>query len=431
MKVQGETLIYCLLRYQNLRVKHYTNRRISPKHWNSNDQSVRKSHPNSTELNHWLKSIQTHIDIIELEWTRLNANKGVVPVIPPSHFKKRLDDFFSKMSKEDRQNFGQKSFWGFYNEFIKRMKNGTRLHLSKNTPMSSRYISQFENLQRHLINFERSKKTKIEFEDINLKFYNDFVDYLTIKLNLSANTIGKLITNLKVFLREAFDEGVSKNNIYTNRKFRSINVESETIYLTPSEIDQILNLDLTYSPKLERVRDTFIVGCLTGLRFSDLTNIKPENIIDGMIEITQKKTKEKVVIPIKKQVNKFLEKYEFNLRKISTQKFNDYLYEIVKKCDLLKDEITIKKMQGGKLVVLNKPKYEFVTSHTARRTFATNEYMLKDLSIREIMAITGHKTEKSFYRYIRQTPKENAERVKIIWKQREEGNTMGSLKIVG
>jgi len=361
----------------------------------------------------------------------MNANKGVVPLISPSHFKKRLDDFFSKTTKEDRQNLGQKSFWGFYNEFIKRMKNGTRLHLSKNTPMSSKYISQFENLQRHLTNFERLKKTRIEFDDINLKFYNDFVDYLTIKLNLSTNTIGKLITNLKVFLREAFDEGVSKNNIYTNRKFRSINVESETIYLTLPEIDQILNLDLTYSPKLERVRDSFIIGCFTSLRLSDLLNIKPENIIDGMIEITQKKTKEKVVIPIKKQVNALLEKYEFSLRKISTQKFNDYLYEIVKKCDLLKDEITIKKMQGGKLVVFNKPKYEFVTSHTARRTFATNEYMLKDLSVREIMAITGHKAEKSFYRYIRQTPKENAERVKIIWKQREEGNTMGSLKIVG
>ena len=93
-------------------------------------------------------------------------------------------------------------------------------------------------------------------------------------------------------------------------------------------------------------------------------------------------------------------------------------------------EVTKKTIQGGKHIVIKKPKYEFITSHTARRSFATNEYMAKGLNVRDIMAITSHKTEKSFYKYIRQTPKENAERVKVIWKERESSLGNSQLKIV-
>ena len=87
--------------------------------------------------------------------------------------------------------------------------------------MAPKTIFQFENLKRHLENYQKAKKTKIEFDKIDLTFYNDFVEYLTTKLKLAPNTIGKLITNLKVFLREAFDEGITTNNIFANRRFRS------------------------------------------------------------------------------------------------------------------------------------------------------------------------------------------------------------------
>jgi integrase len=296
--------------------------------------------------------------------------------------------------------------------------------------MAPKTISQFDNLKRHLENYQRVKKTTIDFNKIDLTFYNDFVEHLTTKLNLAPNTIGKLITNLKVFLREAFDEGVTTNNIFANRRFRSNSSLADTIYLTPAEINEILNLDLKTNLKLDKVRDMFIIGCYTGLRFSDIISIKPEHINDGMIEITQLKTKERVAIPITKEVERILTKYNNSLHKISNQKFNDYLYEVVKKCEGLKLEVSKKSIQGGKQIVMKNPKYEFVTSHTARRSFATNEYMNKGLSVRDIMAITGHKTEKSFYKYIRQTPKENAERIKIVWKEREEAGLRSTLKVV-
>jgi len=125
-----------------------------------------------------------------------------------------------------------------------------------------------------------------------------------------------------------------------------------------------------------------------------------------------------------------LSKYNNSLHKISNQKFNDYLYEVVKKCKCLEIEVNKNTIQGSKKVVIKKSKYEFISSHTARRSFATNEYMEKWLSVRDIMSITGHKTEKSFYKYIRQTPKENAEIVKGKWKEREEHLTKGNLRVV-
>ena len=144
----------------------------------------------------------------------------------------------------------------------------------------------------------------------------------------------------------------------------------------------------------------------------------------------EKEKQTEVAGPMTKEVERLLSKYNNSLYKISNQKFNDYLYDVVAKCEGLEIEVTKKTIQGGKQIVIKKPKYEFISSHTARRSFATNEYMLRELSIQQIMSITGHKTERSFYKYIRQTPKENAERIRLIWNNREEGIKTGNLKAV-
>ncbi len=429
-KATREVLIYCLITYQNKRVKYYTNRKIHPKHWNPESHQVRKSHSNSTALNSWLRDIETFVAKIDLEWSSKHSSSGLIPIIPQSYLKEKLDKWFTKTTRQEREEDNLKSFWGFYNQFLSRMKSGSRVHLSKGTPMAPKTIFQFDNLKRHLENYQRVKNIKIEFDKIDLSFYNDFVEYLTLKLLLAPNTIGKLITNLKVFLREAFDEGITTNNIFTNRKFRSNNSLADTIYLTQIEIDEILKLDLSNSVKLEKVRDMFVIGCHTGLRFSDIVNIRPENINDGLIELTQVKTKEQVAVPMTKVAEMLLSKYNYTIPKISNQKFNDYLYEVVKQCEGLHIKVTKIAIQGGKKIEINKPKYEFVSSHTARRSFATNEYKLRNLTTREIMSITGHKTEKSFYKYIRETPKESAERIKLIWRDREEGVKTGNLKAV-
>ena len=429
-KATREVLIYCLITYQNKRVKYYTNRKIHPKHWNPESHQARKSHPNSTALNNWLRDIKTFVAKIDLEWSSKHSSTGLIPIIPQSYLKEKLDKWFTKTTRQEREEDSLKSFWGFYEQFLTRMKNGSRLHLLKGTPMAPKTIFQFDNLKRHLENYQKAKKIRLDFSSIDLAFYNDFVEYLTIKLNLAPNTIGKLITNLKVFLREAFDEGKSTNNIFTNRRFKSINSEADTIHLTPIEINEMYSLDLSRNSRLERVRDMFIISCNTALRYSDIVKIRPEDIVDGMIQVTQHKTKKKIEIPIKKIVELLLSKYNYSIQRISNQKYNKNLKEIAKLCVSLQLEKDKKGIKGGKNFLVTKPKYEFVSSHTARRSFATNEYMLGDLNVQQIMSITGHTTERSFYKYIRQTPKENAERIRLIWNNREEGIKTGNLKAV-
>ncbi|MEP6947715.1 MAG: phage integrase SAM-like domain-containing protein [Ginsengibacter sp.] len=416
-----ETWIYCLISYQNKRVKIYTDQKINPKFWNLEAQRVRQTlkFKNHSEYNSWLLDIISAADKIELDWKKLNSDKAEIPPIPSHVLKEKLRKYLTKITKDERKEKEKFTFWGYYENFLHRMENGTRVHLEKGTPLASKTIFQFHNLKRHLINFEQREKFKIDFENIDLNFYKKFVDYLTIKLQVGPNTIGKLITNLKVFLREALEDGITANNVFTHRKFKSLNFKSDTVYLTTAEIKEMQNLDLAGQPRYDRVRDTFVIGCYTGLRFSDLIKIQPHHIENGMIEITQTKTQNAVVIPMVKDVVQILEKYKNSLPKISNQKYNEYLYEVCKKCEALKLEITTHAIKGGKRTTIIMPKYEFISSHTARRSFATNEYKAGDLEVSEIMAITGHKTEKAFYKYIRETPKETAMRIKQKFVDRE------------
>lgn len=311
------------------------------------------------------------------------------------------------------------------------MENGTRVHSGKGTPMAPKTIFQFHNLKRHLQNFQKKQKT-FEFESIDMVFYKSFVDHLTIKLKMAPNTIGKLITNLKVFMREALEDGLTTNNIFTHRKFKSVTSKSDTVYLNKDEIKALLAIDLSKQPRYEKVRDIFVVGCYIALRHSDLSKIKPENIENGMIDMIQTKTGKQVIIPMLNEVVTILEKYNNTLPGISNQKYNAYMYEVCKQCEVLAKEITIFEIKGGKKITRVEPKYEFVSSHTARRSFATNEYKAGDLSISEIMSLTGHTTEKSFYLYIRETPKGTAERIKEKFAQRElkEATITNHLKAV-
>jgi len=208
--------------------------------------------------------------------------------------------------------------------------------------------------------------------------------------------------------------------------------KSDTVYLNLIEIKEMQDLNLTGSPRLERVRDMFIIGCFTGLRYSDLTNIKPENIDNGMIEMVQAKTGSTVVIPFTNNVQDILKKYNYTMPTISNQKFNEYLSLVAEKCELLQKEIIINSIKGGKKIQTTIPKHKLIGSHTARRSFATNENAAGDLDTGEIMTLTGHKSEKSFYKYIRETPKEKAERIKekFILREAKQAALINHLKAV-
>ena len=422
-KGDNETLIYCFISYQNNRFKVSTNKTILPRYWNSEKQRARLllDFPQCHDYNNELTNIENFVNDIENDWRNAQRKTGkeVIDPVPEALIKEKLRKYLSITTPEEKQEIQERKFWSFYDNLLQRMEIGTRIHSKNDTPLAPKTIFQYHNLKRHLQAYEKKKRFEISFECINMTFYNDFTTYLTITKKLSPNTVGKLVTMLKVVLREANEDGITDNNIYTHRRFKSMNVPSDTIYLTTEEIRELQKLELAATPRFERVRDMFIVGCYTGLRFSDFSRIQPEHIENGMIEITQQKTGGKVFIPMVRDVLVIMEKYKNALPKISNQKFNEYLHEVCKKCEILTKEVSTTGYKGGKKATIIQPKYELVCSHTARRSFATNEYKAGDLEISEIMAITGHTTEKSFYKYIREKPKETALRIKEKFIERE------------
>jgi len=322
-----------------------------------------------------------------------------------------LNHVIDKYRFPDKYKGKHKTLFGFFQNVI----DNTEHRINQKTDKQISYQSkrEFHVTFGYLKEYAQSRKKEIDFKDIDLDFYNDFVKFLESR-NLAQNTIGKKIRFLKIVLNEATDRGINTNLAFKSKRFKAITEESDNIYLSVQEIEKITKLDLSNKPHLDKARDLFLVGCWTGLRFSDWHKVTPGNIENGFITLNQQKTGQPVVIPIHPTVKTLLDKYKGVLPKtISNQKFNEYVKQVAKMADF-KEAITKQITRGGKQQTEIKPKWQLVTTHTARRSFATNMYKAGIPSI-TIMAITGHRTETAFLKYIKVTPQEHAEKMRDMW----------------
>jgi len=301
------------------------------------------------------------------------------------------------LGKKDVQK--QMSLFSFIDSLISNStkKQGTIIHYKQTLRILKEYCS-----------FESKN---ISFEDINLNFYESFVSYLYSR-EYAENTIGGYIKNIKVFMNEAIERKLTNNTEFRSRRFKKTQETTDKIYLNLEEVQKLYLLDLSGNKKLEKVRDLFIVACFTGLRFSDLTQITPNNFINNgsLLKIKTEKTGEFVVIPLHKTVHEIFRKYKNEIPNIiSNQKMNDYLKEIAKIAGF-NEKISNSITKGGIKKTVVSEKWQLVTVHTARRSFATNMYLL-DIPTISIMKITGHRTEKAFLLYIKFTQEENANKL--------------------
>lgn len=239
------------------------------------------------------------------------------------------------------------------------------------------------------------------FDDINYAFSEEFIEWMDDK-GLSPNTRGSHIKFVKAAMNEAF-----KNKLHTNEDFRTFRKETEQIdavYLTNDEVTKIAELPLCGHYKV--ARDIFIIGCHTGMRFSDYSKLSMNDISDGVIHVITQKCKTPVDIPAHPRVLQILESYEGVLPKITPQKFNMYIKEVCKEAGI-NESVLVRK--SGKHIRCEK--WELVSSHTARRTGLTNMYKAGIPTYR-CMMISGHKTEQVFLTYLRITQEENAQFLK-------------------
>jgi integrase len=281
-------------------------------------------------------------------------------------------------------------------------KKGTGLSYGriKNIKLFASTINRYE--------AEVFKGKSILIKNINLKFAEDFKSWL-FNQNYSINYVGKNIANLKTICFDA-----QKNDIETSTQLQNIKGLSENkapeqiIYLSEAEQEQIKNANLLRE-SLINARKWLLLGCLIGQRGGDLLNITENNIKDlngiKIIELKQQKTGKLVAIPLLPDAVEIIESgipY-----KISLTKFNEYIKEVCQEAGI-NEPITgkIKVTSRNPLKVETKPKYNFITSHVCRRSFASVFYGRIPTPV--LMNITAHGTEKVFLHYIGKTTYDNA-----------------------
>lgn len=279
---------------------------------------------------------------------------------------------------------------------------------------------RYKNLISKINDFQKTKNKVLKFTDIDLKFYREFVNFLNKTNNLSFNTIGKHIALLKTICFDAKDNDIKTNTDISKNEFRVTKEKTTFITFSENEIDTIFYADLKETPYLENARNWLIIGIWTGARASDLLNFNNSNMNRGFIEYTSQKTEQKIILPLHWQVKTIIERLDGFPHKISTQKYNDYIKKLC-------EEIGIDEKVNGRKIenigTLKKPiwrkkegsfkKWELVSTHIGRRTFATVHY--GKLPTPVIMSATGHTTEKMLLSYIGKTPKDNANVLRDFW----------------
>lgn len=385
------TLVYLLFRYNNVKLKYSTGQKINPKFWNPKKEKQRaketRQFPGYAEFNTLLDNLE---NTAHNHYRKL-LNDKIIPT--PDLLRIPLNEILQKTNGKEKDLI---SFADY---------------LVENTERKPATKKQLRQAIRTLKEFKQESKRSLHLDSIDLEFYDQYVDYLTRK-NYGKNSIGTFIKNIKVFMNEAVDRKLTSNMQFKNKRFRTLEEHSETIYLTESEIKSLYELPLDNNKRLEKVRDLFIIACYTGLRFSDLMQLRKENINQegNLVRIRTQKTDEVVIIPLKGYVREILSKYEgIPPQSLSNQKMNDYLKELGEMAKI-EDDIIITATKGGIRNVVNFKKWELITTHTARRSFATNAY-LSNVPTISIMKITGHKTEKSFLKYIKISQEDNANKL--------------------
>jgi integrase len=290
----------------------------------------------------------------------------------------------------------ESDFFSVWKKLIETTKTPTGKNITASTKKNK--LSNLNLVKKYCID----RKLKLTFGDFDMNFYHDFDSFMQEK-GIDHNTRGRHFKDIKAILRAAFDRDIPVNLAFQKRSFKVIRSATESIYLNEEELRKLLKIKL--SSALEKQRDIFVMACFVGARHSDWHQIRDSNIINEngkeILMIDPKKTGEIYHIPVHTVVRMILNKYGGDPPKvISNQKFNGALKEICKHEDAKLGRVII----GGKQV----EKWTLISTHSARRSFATNAYLSRSLDVYQIMKCTGHRTEASFLIYLKLNGKDFA-----------------------
>ncbi|QCX00118.1 integrase [Aggregatimonas sangjinii] len=275
-------------------------------------------------------------------------------------------------------------------------------------------ISRYTYNKKLLVDFEDWKGKKLHFNQFTSAFYNDLVEYCITVKEHSANTLRRNIGLLKTFLYWSVENGYNYKLDF--QKFKAPKAQqTDEVALTLDEVKEVFEFDFSANRKLEKVRDLFVFGCATGMRYSNYSKVAKKDVHNGVIKVRdQKNTDKSLEVPLNEFSTYILKKYDYNLPKLSNQKFNDYIKEVFGAIGYTQDiKKTIK--IGRELKEQIKPLNERISSHTARRSFIT---IMKNKKIPDkvIMSFTGHRSLEVFNKYYKPNNDDKKEFMKTVWK---------------
>lgn len=392
--------------------RYSTGEKIHPENWDfSSRLPIVKKGAAAVPLNRLKIKILDYHNFLERIVNSFEINNETVTI---EKLKQEFDRHFKKIVTT-YNNF--KYFTDFVDDFCTKATELINPNTKRHYPEVK--VKQFQKTANRLREYE-AKNGKLELSNFTKKDYNNIVNYLYVE-KYSPNTVGDHIKNIKNLLKVAqkmFNYEVCEDY----KEFSVIREDSESIALNETEITQILNYDFSDKPHLQNCRDIAIIGFWTGLRISDLLSLPQINPNEKFITVQPKKTKNssgvKVVIPLHHHIKEVITKRGMP-HMISDVKFNKYIKTVC-------EEVGLKELTYGSLMVTKDKvsrketnyfeKHKLVSSHTCRRSFATNLYKMNFPTL-SIMKITGHSSEKTFLKYIKVTPTEHAEKLLQHWEE--------------
>lgn len=400
-----------------------TNILINRKYWNSKNGTLKQVSEFKEKLN-IQNSLNRLTENIINQYSNDNLNGVIIDGIWLENI---INSTFNKTNQKDLT-----IFTNYIENFIENLD--FRVNQNGKIGVSKVLKFRYKSLNDKILDFEKYSNKKLKISNIDLIFYKKFVNFLSNEKKLAINTIGKQISLIKTVCNEAKNENFVVSNDILKRNFKTLKEGTLFVTLNEYEIEKIFNHRFN-EDYLENAKNWLIISCWTGARSGDLLEFTNENIKNDFLEYTSKKTNKKIILPLHWQVKSILKDLNNFPRKISQQKYNQYIKKVCFHLGL--NEI----VKGKKLVNFGtekKPiwrketgffkKYELISSHIGRRSFATNHYGKLPTPI--IMSATGHTTEKMLLNYIGKTPIDNAEILKDFWNNERAKSKPIKLNIV-
>ncbi|SUJ18429.1 site-specific tyrosine recombinase XerC [Sphingobacterium spiritivorum] len=384
------------------RLEFYTGFRIKNSHFNDQYWLGNKKPINKKCTYH--DSYNRLFEEMELFAVSLVVNERI---FDNAELKKRLSEEFkaTKIEEPVLTDYKAGDFIS-YCEFVQsERKQGKRSIVNGNRQGLNYKPNSLRNPGTTITSLKEFAKFKMvgsfSFSDIDVKFYNDYRDYLLNEKKRKISTFSTRVRDIKAFMHEAMDDKAHDNNEFKNKRFIAPKYESTGIALTLEEIKKIK--DAIIPEEWHHVRDLFLIACYSALRFSDFSKLEITDVDDGFIRIKQDKTENRVSIPIMKDMREVLSKYGGSLPPPCTnQHFNRTIKKICASKSVGLDRVYEIDKDGKDIMWSAK-----ITSHTGRRSYATNMFKLGVPTLL-IMSATGHKKEEMFLRYIKATNEEKS-----------------------